>query len=309
MFKGPTFIVVGAAKCGTTSLYNYLQQHPEIYVSTPKEPEFFSLHYEKGIDFYEESFFSGIRNLHKAAGEMSVNYITFPHIAERIYKYNRNMKIVMMFRNPVERAFSAYLMRKYVTAAESLSFEEAIDSSQNCENLEFFLEKGIEIIKEHSRGGISKKDNTIRSYLRQGEYARHIKVYKTYFPHENMHYILLEDLRDNFAETLKQLFIFLGVSEDTQIQDREKQNEFRKANIFTLKKIIGKYNWTNTINRIKVFLPKKIYSYMKRVLIKERTIDKPEMNSETRKRLIEYYKPWNRQLEAILGINLRRWDS
>ena len=118
----PNFLIIGAAKSGTTALYRYLYDHPEIYMSERKELHYFSYpetsKLTKGPHTYKRlsvstlaeymTFFDGARD-EIAIGEASPSYLYLPGTAERIYQLLPNVKIIAILRNPVERAFSAYM--------------------------------------------------------------------------------------------------------------------------------------------------------------------------------------------------------
>ena len=114
------FFIVGAPKAGTTSLYHYLNEHPEISMSSQKEPDYFS-----DADIQNEGMYYGknridtIKKYHslfddnsesKLKGEASVSYLFYKNVPQKIKAYNPDSKIIIMLRNPIERAFSHYLM-------------------------------------------------------------------------------------------------------------------------------------------------------------------------------------------------------
>ena len=124
----PDFLVIGAARSGTTSLYHYLKSHPQIYLPAKKHPEphFFlkNNEYKKGIHYYSEKYFKNV-NHDKKAGEISTSYLYQPYVAKRIKKHLPKVKLIAMLRNPIERSFSNYVFT-YKNGLDSLSFEDAI---------------------------------------------------------------------------------------------------------------------------------------------------------------------------------------
>ena len=138
----PDFLVVGAAKAGTTSIHAYLAQHPNICVTRPKETFYFVWQelikcngvghsYGGGVSFRsEESYralFSGAPS-EALRGEVCVAYLYFPEASKRIFTANRNCKIIIVLRNPVDRAFSNYLHAVH-DGFEKLSFKRAIEET------------------------------------------------------------------------------------------------------------------------------------------------------------------------------------
>jgi len=134
----PDFIIFGVSRSGTTSLYQYLSQHPNIEPCVIKEPRFFDMYYQRGINWYRMNFpskwqkfiFTKIKHKKFITGEASGAYLQNPHAPKRIHNLNPNMKLILLLRNPVDRAFSHY-KRKWKNGSEKLSFEEVIDQEQS----------------------------------------------------------------------------------------------------------------------------------------------------------------------------------
>lgn len=108
----PNFICIGVQKGGTSWLYRQFLAHPQIFVpQTRKEIHFFNEYYERGVDWYEK-WFDGAGNdkAIKAIGEVTPDYIYFDEVAGRMHHYDPNLKLIVMLRNPVERAYSHYRM-------------------------------------------------------------------------------------------------------------------------------------------------------------------------------------------------------
>jgi hypothetical protein len=104
--------IIGAQRCGTTYLYKVLDSHPEIYMAKPlrPEPKFFinDLEYSNGKLYYENKYFSSIDDSIKVLGEKGTSYIEHPDVSDRIKSFYPNAKIIVLLRNPVERAISNY---------------------------------------------------------------------------------------------------------------------------------------------------------------------------------------------------------
>jgi len=160
----PNFIIVGAQKSGTTTLYDILAQHNDIYLSSTKESKFFvdEEKYNRGIEFYSNEYFSNY-NGEKAIGEIDPEYIFFEDVPQRLrYDISSNLKLIFILRNPVARAYSHYLMT-YKRGWDELSFEEAIKEEPQRIQKDFFS-------KHH------------QSYITRGYYSKQIKRYLEYFP-------------------------------------------------------------------------------------------------------------------------------
>ena len=202
----PNFLIIGPAKGGTTSLYYYLQQHPQVYMSPVKEPRFFALEGEdlnfKGQDakeFVKRSvlnfdeycdLFKGVTD-EIALGEASPLYMYSQAAPEKIKHYLPDVKLIAVLRNPVQRAYSSYM--HYVREAyETLSFEEA-----------------LEIEEERVR------DNWVYMwhYTRCGFYYEQLSRYFEIFDRSQIKIYLYDDLVADSKGLVKDMFQFLGVDD------------------------------------------------------------------------------------------------
>ncbi len=182
----PNFLIVGAAKAGTTSLYEHLRTHPEVFMPRLKEPRFFCYGGTGGEDRlkfpvqtreeYETLFAEGAGA--KARGEASVHYLTQEPAAGRIRALLPEVRLIASLRNPVDRAYSIFQMnRRNRGANEGLPFAEAMRSDPNL----------------------------------QDGYHAHLERFFALFPRERIAIILLEDLEAEPLRTVRSLFGFLGV--------------------------------------------------------------------------------------------------
>ena len=128
----PNFMCIGAAKSGTTSLYDILKQHSDIFLPSFKEPHFFDIPsvYQNGIEWYEKTYFQSVKN-EKCIGDFSPTYLFDEHAPERILNdLGDNVKFIIILRNPVDRAYSHYLHSKR-DEHENLSFKDALSLEKN----------------------------------------------------------------------------------------------------------------------------------------------------------------------------------
>jgi len=177
----PNFIIFGVSRSGTTSLYQYLVQHQNIEPCAIKEPRFFDMYFDRGINWYRMNFpsqfqkfiFNKINHKKFITGEASGAYLQNPHTPKRIYQFNPNMKLILLMRNPVDRAFSHY-KRKVKNGSEKLSFEEVIDQEQS--RIDGEMEK-----MENNSNYYSSIYHSL-SYLTTGLYVKHLKNWLKYFP-------------------------------------------------------------------------------------------------------------------------------
>lgn len=210
----PDFLIIGAKKCGTTSLYAYLTQHPSVVPALKKEIYFFMKFYKDGVDTYRAFFptkvtkwyTEKIRRRRFLTGEASPEYILGRKAAKRIFKTMPQVKLIAILRNPVDKAYSLYQHRLRM-GVESLPFDEAI-------------ERELQV----ARGEIPTVELP-HAYLAPGIYAEQLKVWRKYFPREHLLVITNEDLNDAPAQTMAEVFTFLGL-EPMTLQSYKKLNAF-----------------------------------------------------------------------------------
>ena len=211
----PSFFVVGAARSGTTSLYRYLGQHPEIYMAPKKEVHFFAAEHfpytgpgDEWLNMRlirdEEQYaqlFAGVTT-EKAIGDPSAYYLCLPGTAERIARAVPDAKIIMMLREPVARAYSSYMHlardgRENLKFAEGLS-REAERKQQGFEPLWWYKELGL--------------------------YYSQVKRYLEVFGPEHVKVLLYEEFYADPGQALRDVFVFLGVREDVAIDTSVRYN-------------------------------------------------------------------------------------
>ena len=186
----PDFIIIGAMKCGTTSLYRHLGKHPEIGLSLDKETDFFlsEKNLAGGLNRYADQFRSEAASA-RILGEASPNYAKcneFPGVAERIHRTLPDVKLIYIVRDPVERFVSQYL--HHANAGEIAIDPDAI---------------------LNSRAG--------RHYLDCSRYYQQTSEYLRFFPREQLLVLCLDELRRDPAGLLRQVFKFLGVDSSVAI--------------------------------------------------------------------------------------------
>jgi hypothetical protein len=191
----PNFIIVGAPKCGTTAIFNYLKQHPQIYMPSCKEPHFFSFEGENkphwGIPNLEaySSLFEGVTD-EIAIGEASTWYLYSQTAAERIRYHIPEAKLIAILRNPVERAYSSWAFRVQCGWESITNFERTLQAEQSriSDNFEWDFH-----------------------YLQTGFYYNQVKRYFDLFPRERIKIYLHEDLKADPVGLLQDLFKFLNI--------------------------------------------------------------------------------------------------
>jgi len=245
----PNFICVGAQKAGTSTLHDILRNHPEIYLPELKEAHFFDdkERYIKGIDWWLCNFFKEYKG-EKIMGVMTPEYLYYDDVPMKIVKsLGEEVKIIILLRNPVERAYSHYLMSK----------------RRGFECLDFL--KAIEI--EDDRIRINDFNKNHFSYINRGKYYQQVRRYYEQFGEKNILLLSFEkDLIMQVGQTICRIQKFLGV--DIIELNTDMQSNRASAARF---KFINNVVWgSSPLNKmIKPFVP----SLTARIKIK-RTLDK-----------------------------------
>ena len=299
----PDFVVIGAGKSGTTSLDNYLSQHPDIFMSRIKEPDFFAYemvdpstlsgrdvdHYHRSVTKIEDylSLFSDALP-GQLKGETSNTCLSAPNAAERMKHYIPNAKLIAILRQPTSRLFSRYMHLERVNRLPSKSFTDVLD-----------------------RDSIwwQRKD-----LIPEGYYARNLGRFYKLFPENNIKVLLSEDLRDNPEETMKEIFEFLGVNAGIEIDYSVEHNRSGIIKNRFYDRTIGSNSVIKKL--MKQVLPEEFYFRITRsprvkkitqginnANLKHAALDTDLYNRITE----EIYGDEIRELEKLIGRDLSAW--
>ena len=291
----PNLLIVGAAKSGTTSLHNYLKQHPEIFMSNHKEPHFLinkeigENRIPKGVKKLNEyiSLFDG-SDTFKYRGESSAMYLQFPNIAiKNIKKYlEKDLKIIIMLRNPIDRAFSGYQHVKRFNVDEELTFAQALDV---CEDRYF---------KQTSLTPATR-------YIHIGMYYDFVKKFMHSFP-DQIHVIIYDDFIADTQNELSKVFSFLKVKKiDVNITEKYMVGGWKWKNRF-FKNTFMKKSFLKKI--IKIIAPFKFLRIFLNDLFKYLfTMPDDKMDISVRKKLQNIYKNDVINLSKLLNRDLNFW--
>lgn len=216
----PDYIIIGAQKAGTTTVYDNLVKHPAIEPCDIKEVHFFDKNWDKGLNWYRAHFpfQSQMSNSEiggkRITGEGSPYYLFHPLVPQRIKDSVPNAKLIVVLRNPVERAYS-HFQHEVRKGREPLSFAEALAAESD--RLKGEEEK---IINNPTYQGYNHQHF---SYAARGMYAKQLQRWFKVFPKEQFLILTNEDLARNFHSTLKTLHDFLEV-ENVQLEDPKRSN-------------------------------------------------------------------------------------
>ena len=187
----PTLVIAGAQKCGTSSLSATLRQHPEIFMSKPKELHFFDRRFKKGLGHYASHFVDGADHPHR--GEATPVYMYDPEARRRMAETLPDAKIVVILRDPVQRAYSHFWHERRLGREDMTTFEEAL------------------AVEAERRVNGTRLDRMKYSYVDRGRYLDQILSLAEGHGRDNVHVMLLEDLTQERLPTLRELLTFLDV--------------------------------------------------------------------------------------------------
>jgi hypothetical protein len=203
----PDFLIIGAQKCGTTFLYQLLTQHPRVKSAFGKEVHYFDLNFRKGVSWYRSHFPLQVRKNRKyATGESSPYYLFHPHAARRAGALVPEAKLLILLRNPVDRAYSHYqhqVTRVKGEGREVHTFEEAIER----EKIILPIEVAKMLQDEHY---VSLAHRNF-SYLSRGIYVDQLATWVTFFDRSQMLIMKSEDLWASTLDSLRRIQDFLGL--------------------------------------------------------------------------------------------------
>lgn len=305
--KQPNFLIIGSAKCGTTSLAAYLAQHPQVFMSVPKEPTFFGsegtsglfngphdedrAYHSRVITTIEQytALFDGVKD-EKAIGEASIFYLYFPKAPEQIRKYVPHAKMFAVLRNPADRAYSAYL-HTVRQARERRSFEEALRL-------------------EPER--IRKNWNSLWHFKAMGFYYEQVKRYFDMFGREQVQVYLYEDMQQKPLQLIKEVLGILEIDSSSFVPDmRRRFKESYVPKKPALEMFLHRTQFKIVMSRR--YLPgpvawrtKYLVSALDRVATKYRTVP-PRMHEGTRAALLNDYRDDILRLGDLLRRDLTHW--
>ena len=209
-FPLPDFLIIGAQKCGTTSLYSYLIQHPGIVSAKKKEIHFFGNPEtrKRGEAWYRGHFPSRSyrKSLEKKLGYSPITGeatpdMNQPFMPKLVHELLPNAKLIAIFRNPIDRAFSQYHHKRKISGSEPLTFEEAIAQSALSFPDELMNSPKLYYQSPH------------RSYITRGFYAEQLERWYQYYPKDRVHIISSEEFFADPASELRETVKFLEVPE------------------------------------------------------------------------------------------------
>jgi len=276
----PNLIVIGAQKCGTSSVHRYLELHPQVAMSRPKELSFFMIHTdpsEVDVEAYKAHFPADA----DVRGESSPNYTCYPEVSgvpERIHRLIPGTKLIYLVRDPVERAISEYV-HAHVTGDEERQIDEALDDPDT-------------------------------RYVARGRYHAQLEQYLPYFDLSRIMVIDQEELLNERGETMGRVYAFVGVDDSFRSPQFERMWEVTSGKgrrykvAFRASRMLGGH-------RVWGRLPTGVRWLGERVVFGAGTEDrpsKPDLDPAVRERLADRFREDARKLRELTGNDFAGWS-
>lgn len=279
----PNFIGLGGQKCASTWLYKVVSDHPQVFVSSPKELDFFSCFYDRGAQWYE-NFFSDAGVGKKAVGEISPSYLPDADAPDRVKQYRSDMKIILCLRDPIGRLISnhSHDVRLQHFTGDDLSIESGI------------------------------RNNPM--YVEQSLFGKHLARWMAVFPRDQFLFLLQEEIRLNPEAEARRIYEFLGVdlgfsSEFNRMKANESYIPVSRRKEVTLRKMgkamdaIGLRYLADGIRSSDLYQRLKSRNRLK----VEEVI--PPMKSETRQQLVQLFRDDMQELAKLLERDSLPWAT
>jgi len=292
----PNFLIIGAARGGTTTLHYVLNQHPDVFMSPIKETEFFWAYGERvnfegpGVVWIKNRIIIDLEDYEKlfdrvstetAIGESSARYMSHPRSAQLIHQFIPEAKLIASLRQPADRAFSAFVQARRDGIEPCEDFSEALTQERN----------GLR--NSWTKGG----------YLNRGFYYVELKRYLKYFHRDQMHISLFEDLSAHTEQVFSSIFKFLNV-DDKFVPDASRPHNASGI----IRNPLIRFLWTRSGNirvALRSVIDERVRHNMFEWLIRD--LKKVDFPPELRIELTEYYREDIEKLQGLIDRDLSHW--
>ncbi len=277
---GPTIIGIGAQKCASSWVHAAMGIHPQIGVSDPKEVDFFSYYFDRGYRWYESHFDAGADLAVRF--EASPSYFHDPRTPERVYAYDPAIKILLLLRDPVARAYSNHLHEVIKGHIPPISFAEGLANNP--------------------------------AYVEQGMYATHLRHWQSVIPRPNLLVLIAEEISADPQAAARAVYRFAGVDPDfTSAVLAERRNESDIARNPMLRNLLRgggdflrRLGFEERLARFKASGPVSRLMAANSADIRAKV---PPMDADSRKRLSDAFAPEVAALPGLIGRDSLPWDG
>jgi hypothetical protein len=276
--RPPDFLIVGTMKSGTSTLADHLREHPRVWLPE-REVHYFDNDekFARGAAYYERELWQGYPGNATDSvllGEKTPTYSYRPEVAERIFALTETVRLIWIFREPVARTFSNYLHRRK-QGQELASFRRAVfDEARRL------------------------RTDRYCGYVKRSQYAEQVRRFLEFFPKEQMHFLLFEDLVATPEHELLSVTRFLGLSPQHAKLEQKASNQTVVPRVvlpmYVARKVFGRHSG--------------VYWRVRR-LCERFPAPKPRIEPDVRRHLERVFEPHNRELAQLTGLDLSAWAS
>jgi hypothetical protein len=291
-----TFLLVGAGKAASTRIFGWLDEHPQVCMARPKEPQFFSCHFRVGPEAFWPPFFEHFSG-EPHVGEATPGYLHLPYVPERIRATYPEARILMCFRDPIDRAYSDWWM-SHARGDDPEDFERAMRicldrSDRSSSDPE---QSWIDLRATSGTGRICA-----RPYLEIGLYDEHLARYRRHFDQARIKVLLFDDLVGDPRAAYAEICRFLGLPEERIVSTSARNPAMSRALARARRLRHGRLG-----DAIARWVPASVRTGTKNLLLRTAPT-RPPIPPETKRWLREYYAPHNERLARTLGRDLSHW--
>ncbi|WP_263808702.1 sulfotransferase domain-containing protein [Salinibacter sp.] len=273
----PTFVLGGAPKAGTTSVYHYLDQHPQVCMSARKETSVFID--DRSLEWLSENYYRHYDG-EPAVGEASAGTLGAPEVTQRVHETLPEVQLIFVLRDPVDRLYSHFTF---------LQGEQAIDPDTSFSRL------------------IRSETDWRNTLIDLGRYHKHLTRFEKYFDRDQMLVLLFDDLKADTEAFMKRIFRFIEVDSSFR-PSLGVQNPTREPRFPRVHRVLTEI-WSSVREHVDVYAAnytRPLRRVIKRLVTKE--TDRPPMSATDRAYLQRIYHEPNQQLESWLGQDLSHWQ-
>lgn len=294
-FQQIQLMIVGAQKSGTTSLLRYIGQHPDIYTHPQPEMTFFlqDHEYSRGYEWAYSKYFSKCPE-DKYLVAKNVMVMCSSKRMQRIYDHNPAIQLVVLLREPVSRAYSAYWWARRRGWENIKTFEEALAAEETRLKEDWFKWRQC-------------------CYLHNSTYYPHIKNLISQFGQSQVHCVLTDELKDNSKNVCQKLFNLLNISTEFVPIAEERYNQSAMPRSEKFGYLFTQFlSSQNLLKRmVRRLMPDATAFKLRKSVLKwnDKPFTPPHMNAKTLQQLKSHFKPYNHELSELLDLDLTHWNS
>ncbi|MFT4615118.1 MAG: hypothetical protein ACI9NT_002270 [Bacteroidia bacterium] len=297
--KRPNLFLVGAQKCGTSALSGWLGQHPQVLMSFPKEPGFLAFG-ENGYPYLDGqgrpapasryvvsnekdylALFARARQAQHVIGEASTWYLSMPGTAEKIRQFSPNARIIIMLRDPVARAYSAWCHARSDMLEPCESFAESLACEASRSDVEFLLR-----------------------YRQMGLYSEGLAQYQTTFAASKVLILFHEDLKADPGSVWRSVAQFLDINADIQPDFQHRYNSAGLPRSRLIQKLLHSHRLKTAVRQL---LPHNLAMRVKAKVDDSNLAPLPPPDEQSKDQLKAYFQNDVRRVEQLTGRDLREW--